>query len=556
MVTTVVVAPPAQSKPAAKYSCPVCQKNTFKRIQDLRQHQQDVGHGILCKGCQRSFGSKESMQQHYADVHQAPRQRLPCATCDEMFASTQALTEHQAAHIKQQKPWGCSTCNRQFASQNALINHQASHRRTASQVTCTTCTKGFKDSAALSQHSVIHEKPKANVESAAVDTTGAAVSGPTANAPEPLAAAVPDTRPVLQGLSNSIHPELAIANVLTNHPYNNSRLALLGPSEQAVRYPQLQSHCHSTTRLVAQGFIMSTTANNHKDKPWRHSIPRYHFRPTPAPASPLSHATKHKAVVIDCEMVSVTRGQQHLASLAAVDFLTGKVLINRYVYPESGRITNYRTRYSGITAAVMDAAIQSGTALRGWVAARRALWEYIDAETVLIGHALQNDLNALGIIHPRVVDSQILTGEAIAAAGAAATASSLPLVALKTLTKELAGYDIQVGRKGHDALEDTYATRDVVVWCLRYPQALEEWALRTWNQRLQRKQAAAETRKRMQQKKAQRVVAQASGLAFRSSIQVDEESDDDDESEVLRWEDIAVDCGWPHPDTGYDPWSD
>ena len=32
--------------------------------------------------------------------------------------------------------------------------------------------------------------------------------------------------------------------------------------------------------------------------------------------------------------------------------------------------------------------------------------------------------------------------------------------------------------------------------------------------------------------------------------------DDDDDREILHWSDIAEDLGWPHPDTGYDPWSD
>lgn len=29
----------------------------------------------------------------------------------------------------------------------------------------------------------------------------------------------------------------------------------------------------------------------------------------------------------------------------------------------------------------------------------------------------------------------------------------------------------------------------------------------------------------------------------------------DDESEIVRWLDITEDCGLPHPDSGYDPWS-
>jgi hypothetical protein len=30
----------------------------------------------------------------------------------------------------------------------------------------------------------------------------------------------------------------------------------------------------------------------------------------------------------------------------------------------------------------------------------------------------------------------------------------------------------------------------------------------------------------------------------------------DEDDEILRWSDIAEDCGYPHPNTGYDPWSD
>ena len=31
---------------------------------------------------------------------------------------------------------------------------------------------------------------------------------------------------------------------------------------------------------------------------------------------------------------------------------------------------------------------------------------------------------------------------------------------------------------------------------------------------------------------------------------------DSDDTEVLRWSHFAEDCGWPHPNTGYGPWSD
>jgi hypothetical protein len=42
-----------------------------------------------------------------------------------------------------------------------------------------------------------------------------------------------------------------------------------------------------------------------------------------------------------------------------------------------------------------------------------------------------------------------------------------------------------------------------------------------------------------------------------SSYRIYSDSDSDEEDgEVLDWSDIAEDLGWPHPDTGYDTWSD
>jgi len=42
-------------------------------------------------------------------------------------------------------------------------------------------------------------------------------------------------------------------------------------------------------------------------------------------------------------------------------------------------------------------------------------------------------------------------------------------------------------------------------------------------------------------------------------VATEEEGHDDSDvydAEVVHWDEIAEDLGWPHPDTGYDPWSD
>lgn len=58
---------------------------------------------------------------------------------------------------------------------------------------------------------------------------------------------------------------------------------------------------------------------------------------------------------------------------------------------------------------MMNEAIRSGKALDGWEAARQEVWKFVDADTIIIGHAIKNDLDVLGMIHHQIVDSAILT---------------------------------------------------------------------------------------------------------------------------------------------------
>lgn len=40
--------------------------------------------------------------------------------------------------------------------------------------------------------------------------------------------------------------------------------------------------------------------------------------------------------------------------------------------------------------------------------AKEEMMEFIDKDTILLGHALENDLQALQLIHKRVIDTSIL----------------------------------------------------------------------------------------------------------------------------------------------------
>lgn len=64
--------------------------------------------------------------------------------------------------------------------------------------------------------------------------------------------------------------------------------------------------------------------------------------------------------------------------------------------------SDYITRFSGISEE------NHAKAMLPLVSIRRSLDAFINADTILIGHALDNDLNTLRMIHHRCVDTAIL----------------------------------------------------------------------------------------------------------------------------------------------------
>jgi len=138
------------------------------------------------------------------------------------------------------------------------------------------------------------------------------------------------------------------------------------------------------------------------------AIKHQDFRKTPT----ASGEPKFRAVVLDCEMAGIAGGAGEAILLCVTDYVTGAVLLNRFVCPRE-KITQMRSSIHGISKSILDGAISQGQSLSGCEGARSELWKYIDDDTILVGHALQHDLDALRIIHPRVVDSGILSRNAV-----------------------------------------------------------------------------------------------------------------------------------------------
>ncbi|KAJ5295679.1 hypothetical protein PENANT_c001G03490 [Penicillium antarcticum] len=317
---------------------------------------------------------------------------------------------------------------------------------------------------------------------------------------------------------------------------------VLDPLEQNLILRYLHSRCHSWNRLQTEGYVLGSGPHEVKRTPSKASIEIYDFRSPPH--TNIQAAGRINAIAIDCEMVGVRKGCQTLAFISAINFLTGEVLISRFVDPVED-VVDWRTKFSGITKTIMASAIISGAAFRSWREARDKLWEYMDDSTILVGHSLNHDLEVLGMFHAKVVDSAILTAETVFPS-IIPTKRLTRMWGLKRLAKDLLNLDIQTSNRGHNALEDSYAARDIVIWCIRNPEELKLWAENARHQEEERK--AAQSRNRHGKGRSKGKLP-----TIRSTQNWEYDSENDDYSEGFRLSDLAEELGWPQ---GYDPWSD
>ncbi|XP_039958661.1 putative exonuclease GOR [Bactrocera tryoni] len=157
-----------------------------------------------------------------------------------------------------------------------------------------------------------------------------------------------------------------------------------------------------------------------------------------------------KVYALNCKMCYTGRGLE-VARVSLVGY-DGQVVYDHFVKPTS-EVVDYCTRFSGVTA--KDLCEMQNKNLKTFAEAQKDLLQLIDADTILIGHSMENDLRVLKIVHKKVVD----------------TAHEFPHPlrfprrhSLKNLTKKYLKRDIQCGNNGHDSVENARACLELVMW--------------------------------------------------------------------------------------------
>ena len=151
---------------------------------------------------------------------------------------------------------------------------------------------------------------------------------------------------------------------------------------------------------------------------------------------------------LDNEMCYTSRGLE--VARVSVVALDGSVVYDEFV-KTTRPVICYNTLYSGVTA-------QDLVTAKGFNRVRSEVMRIITADTILVGHGLENDLRSLKIVHNRVIDTAVLYPHF----------RGLPYRrSLKDLAASYLERQIQTRNDGHLSVEDANASVDLLLLRLR-----------------------------------------------------------------------------------------
>lgn len=160
-------------------------------------------------------------------------------------------------------------------------------------------------------------------------------------------------------------------------------------------------------------------------------------------------ANDYPMFAVDCEMVETKEGLE-LARVSLVNEAL-QCVYDTLVKPDNP-ILDYKTKYSGIS----EESLQDVSTTLSDV--HRDLSLLLPPQCILIGHSLENDLHALKMLHPYVIDTSCLFLPSM----------NCPMKpGLRLLAKKLLGADIQVGDNGHCSIEDASTCMKLVLKRIR-----------------------------------------------------------------------------------------
>ncbi|QDP16904.1 hypothetical protein Tsubulata_060008 [Turnera subulata] len=149
-------------------------------------------------------------------------------------------------------------------------------------------------------------------------------------------------------------------------------------------------------------------------------------------------------LAVDCEMVLCEDGTDALVRVCVVD-CNLQVKLDELINPGKP-VADYRTEITGVSSGDLDGVSCS------LVDIQKSMKKLLSKGTILVGHGLYNDLQALKIDHARVVDTSFIF-----------KTSDGKTPSLSSLCKAVLGYELRKEGSPHNCLDDACAAMKVVL---------------------------------------------------------------------------------------------
>ncbi|CAH1130783.1 unnamed protein product [Ceutorhynchus assimilis] len=156
--------------------------------------------------------------------------------------------------------------------------------------------------------------------------------------------------------------------------------------------------------------------------------------------------TAHSPMMgIDCEMCKTTTGDLELTRISVVNE-KHEIIYDTLVKPQN-KIVDYLTRYSGINPKMMK------NVTKRLADVQRELSALLPNDAILVGQSLSNDLHAVKMMHPYVIDTSVIYN---------LSGDRTRKTKLQILAREFLDMKIQMGTRGHCSSEDSLACLKLV----------------------------------------------------------------------------------------------
>lgn len=430
----------APEPPKAKASAPAAQPPTVRELK------------CDFKGCGRTFRTEQGMNMHKVDAHGIGGQGLDLYGKDAWM-----LNQRERERAKQQG------LLRNPGHRNAQVLHHGNVPHQGNAIL-------GKPKPPFSQH----------VAQIALNAKGAP-RPPQPIIPMPPVAAAPPGNQGGSGPEDAEQAETVAgkimrlnlqADVVIQHTgemnYSGLGFPRIGVSRQGAIASNFEDLCHLPRFLQNDEFVPAPTTLK-DDYQHYNAVGNFKNSPDPSPTHP-----GLAVVAVACGKIKMTDGSLEAVKIAAVDVASCRILMNHLMCGNpSASVENWNTQITGLRSfADMEAARKDGyKILRGWQAARAALWKFVDKETIIIGHNLRADLDALRMIHGRAIDvAQVFEQDAKGPL-------SRQQVSLESLSRGLLEKELPTDpRFGRDVLINAFAARELALCRIKFHDKWVRWA--------------------------------------------------------------------------------